>query len=244
MYPIICKIGPITLYSYGLMMALAFAVCLLLLQKEAKRQGFDFQKISDLAFWALLGGIIGGRIFYVLLNWSYFVDNPAEIIMLHHGGLVWFGGLLFGFAAVVVYSKKKKLSLIKYLDLFVPYIALGQAIGRIGCFLNGCCFGKPVSWGIYFPLHGMRLHPVQLYSVVSLLIIFLILRRVSKRLKTAGSVIVLYFLLASLERFIVEFFRGDSSPVIFGLTVFQLISLFIFASALYASLYLYSRKRK
>jgi len=226
------------------MMALAFAVCLLLLERQARAQGLDFQKISDLAFWALLGGIIGGRVFYIIFNWDYFADNPAEVIMLHHGGLIWFGGLLFGLIAGIIYCKKQSLPFLKFLDLFAPYLALGQAIGRIGCFLNGCCYGKPVGWGVYFPVHGQRLHPTQLYSFVSLLIIFLILRHLQKSPKINGAVIALYFLLAALERFVVEFFRGDSAAVIFGLTAFQLISLFIFTAALYANLYLHGRSRK
>lgn len=244
MHPIICKIGPLTIYSYGLMLALAFAISIFLLRKEAANQHFNVVKILDLVFWSLLIGIIGGRVFYILFNLNYFQGNPREAIMLHHGGLIWYGGLLFAFCFALVYLKINKLPVLKTLDLCAPYIALGQALGRIGCFLNGCCYGKPVSWGIYFPSHNARLHPTQLYSFVDLLVIFLILRWRQRSSKVDGAVICLYFLLASAERFIIEFFRGDSSSFFLGLTSFQVISLSILSIAIYANLYLYSRQRR
>jgi len=226
------------------MLALAFTISIFLLRKEAARQHFNVDKILDLVFWGLLMGIIGARVFYILFNLTYFQENPREVIMLHHGGLIWYGGLFFALCFALVYLKINKLPTLKTLDLCSSYIALGQAIGRIGCFLNGCCYGKPVSWGIYFPSHNARLHPTQLYSFVDLLVIFLILRWRQRSSKVDGAVICLYFLLASAERFIVEFFRGDSSPVFLGLTVFQIISLVIFVMAIYANLYLYSRQRR
>jgi phosphatidylglycerol---prolipoprotein diacylglyceryl transferase len=244
MHPLVCKIGPLTIYSYGLMLALAFAVSILLLHRQAARKHLDVDKILDLAFWALIWGIIGGRVWYVLFNLGYFLEDPREIIMLHHGGLIWYGGLFFALGFALVYLRRNRLPVLKTLDLLAPYIALGQAIGRIGCFLNGCCFGKPVSWGMYFPSQGERLHPAQLYSFVNLLVIFLILRRRQESSKVDGGVICLYLLLASLERFIVEFFRGDSSPFFLGLTSFQVISLFIIGIAIYANLYLYRRQRR
>ena len=164
--------------------------------------------------------------------------------MLHHGGLIWYGGLFFALFFALVYLKINRLPVLKTLDLLAPYIALGQAIGRIGCFLNGCCYGKPVSWGIYFPSQDDYLYPTQLYSFVNLLIIYLILRWRQRRQTVNGAVIFLYLLLASAERFIVEFFRGDSPQFFLGLTSFQVISLFIFVIALYANLYLYSRPRR
>lgn len=226
------------------MLAVAFAVCLFLLQREAKRQNFNSAQISDLAFWVLVVGLLGGRIFYILLNFKFYIENPREIIMLSHGGLVWYGGLLSALVFAAAFLKIKKLPLLKTLDLFAPYLALGQAIGRIGCFLNGCCYGKPVSWGVYFPVHGERLHPAQLYSAFNLLAIFLILRAMQRRDMMPGRILFLYLLMAPLERFIVEFYRGDSAQLLFGLTVFQLMSLAMMAVALYANFYLYRRQRR
>jgi len=244
MHPIICKIGPFTIYSYGLMLALAFIACVSLARQEAKQQKLNPDLVSDLVFWGLVAGIIGARLLYILLNLQYYLDNPAEIIMLQHGGLIWYGGLIAGFITAVIYLKVKRLPILTTLDLIAPYLALGQAIGRIGCFLNGCCYGKPVSWGVYFPDLGKRLHPTQLYSFVNLLIIFLLLRFIQRKNKVAGATISLYFLLAALERFVVEFFRGDSPEILGNLTLFQIMSLAIMAIAIYANLYLYSRQRK
>lgn len=224
------------------MLAVAFAVCLFLLQREAKRQNFSSLQISDLAFWVLVFGLLGARIFYILFNLKFYIENPREIVMLSHGGLIWYGGLFTALIFAAAFLKIKKLPLLKTLDLFAPFLALGQAIGRLGCFLNGCCYGKPLSWGIYFPLHGERLHPTQLYSAFNLLIIFLGLRLLQKRPGPSGRILFLYLLLAPLERFSVEFFRGDSAPIFLGLTGFQLISLVIVVVALYANFYLYRRQ--
>lgn len=226
------------------MLAIAFGVCLFLLKREAARQGFKSSQIADLAFWVLVFGLLGARIFYILFNFQFYIENPREIIMLSHGGLIWYGGLFSALIFAAAFLKAKKLPLLSTLDLFAPFLAFGQALGRIGCFLNGCCYGKPVSWGVYFPVHGERLHPTQIYSAFNLLIIFLVLRALQKKSSRPGQVLFLYLLLAPLERFIVEFYRGDSTQIFSGLTGFQLISLVIMAIALYANLYFYCRKRR
>jgi len=140
--------------------------------------------------------------------------------------------------------KRKSLSIARSMDLFAPYIALGQAIGRIGCFLNGCCYGKPVSWGIFFPAHQMHLHPTQLYSSLGLFIVFAVLMQYKKDVKYSGGVFVLYLVLASVQRFIVEFFRADHTGVLWSFSIFQIVSLCILAAALYANTYFTRRSRK
>ena len=177
MHPIICKIGPFTVYSYGVMMAIAVLVCSTLLSKDAKRLKIKPEIIFDLVFWVVLFGILGARVFYVLLNLEYFRQNPLEIVMIQNGGLAWQGGLVFGMLAGFFYIRRHALAFRETLDLIAPYVALGHSIGRIGCFLNGCCYGKEVSWGIYFPLYRAHLHPTQLYESASLFLIFLVLRK-------------------------------------------------------------------
>jgi phosphatidylglycerol:prolipoprotein diacylglycerol transferase len=137
----------------------------------------------------------------------------------------------------------KKLPLWPTLDLVVPYAALGQAIGRLGCFLNGCCQGKPVSWGIYFPVHQASLHPTQLYSAASLLLIFVLLKSLRKLNLHAGSLFFWYLILASGERFFVQFLRADYDPVWGGLGVFQIVNVvtILLALVIYGNIHLNRR---
>ncbi|HOW35893.1 MAG TPA: prolipoprotein diacylglyceryl transferase [Candidatus Omnitrophota bacterium] len=241
MHPVICQIGPLTVYSYGAMLAVAVVVCSFLLQRAAKARGFNPDIIFDLVFWSVVSGIIGSRIFFIFLNLTYFVERPSEIVMLQHGGLAWQGGLIAGTLTAIIFFKRKKLPIAQTVDFVAPYVALGQAIGRIGCFLNGCCYGSEAAWGIYFPVHEAKLHPTQLYDALGLLVIFLILKKYETIRKTPGEVFCLYLFLASLQRFAVEFFRADHSIVWLGLSIFQIVSIGIMAVSLYAYSFLKSR---
>ncbi len=228
MYPTIGHIGPITIYSFGLMLAIAVIVCSFLMSRDARKVGISQETIFDLVFWVILGGIVGARIFFILLNLSDFVADPKQIIMIANGGLAWQGGLVLGCLAGVMYVRKKNLSLSMMVDLAAPYLALGQAIGRIGCFLNGCCYGRSVAWGIYFPVHGQHLHPTQLYDTGMLLGIFFILKYLQKSSTRRGEVFAAYLVLASVERFINEFFRADHTVAAMGLSIFQWVSVAVF----------------
>lgn len=233
MHPIIFQFGPLTIYSYGVMLAIAVVVCTFLVSTEARRLGFNPDVIFDIVFWIVLFGILGARIFYILLNLEFFLENPLETIMIQKGGLAWQGSLIAGGLVGVWLIQKRRLPLFQMLDLFAPYIALGQAIGRIGCFLNGCCFGREVPWGIYFPVHDAHLHPTQIYESLGLLIVFAAVRLYQGISKIEGSVFVFYLILASLLRFIVEFFRGDHELVWGNLSLFQFICLGIILAALF-----------
>jgi len=163
--------------------------------------------------------------------------------MVQKGGLAWQGSLLAGFVVSVWYIRRHKWSVSSFLDVVAPYIALGQAIGRIGCFLNGCCYGKPFPGGLFFPVHNAVLHPTQLYDALGLLLIFFILKKYQKIFKIPGQIFLLYLFLASAQRFIIEFFRGDHE--LWGpLSIFQWISLVIMTITWYASTYLQSRREK
>ena len=224
------------------MMAIAVMVCSFLLTKDAARTlHLQPEVIFDFVFWVMCAGILGARIFYVLLNFDYFLNDPWEIVKIQNGGLAWQGGLVGGTIAGILFTRKNALPFWETLDVVAPYIALGHAIGRIGCFLNGCCFGKEVSWGIYFPAYHARLHPTQLYESASLLLIFFILKNYQKVSNTPGKVFVLYLILASLERFVVEFFRADHTTTFLGLSIFQGLSLVVVAVALYANSRIKSR---
>jgi phosphatidylglycerol:prolipoprotein diacylglycerol transferase len=232
MHPILFTIGPITIYSYGVMLATAVLVCTYLLSLDAKRYHISQETAYDLVFWCMLWGILGARIFYVFIEWSYFSDNLWEIPMLQKGGLAWQGGFLGGTLAGVWFARSKKISIRPLMDLAAPYIALGQSIGRIGCFLNGCCYGKPVAWGIYYPVHQARLYPTQLFETVGLFIIFLILKNAQARPHQAGFIFVFYLWLAAIERFAVEFYRADHVTYWLGLSLAQYIAMGVFAAGL------------
>lgn len=240
MHPIVGHIGPFTIYSFGLMLALAVIACSYFLSRDAKAYGIPKEVIYDFVFWVILGGIVGSRIFFILLNLSDFISNPREIIMISNGGLAWQGGLILGALTAVVYIKRKGLSLRLMADLSAPYLALGQGIGRIGCFLNGCCYGREVPWGIYFPVHHARLHPTQIYDTGMLVAIFFILKYLQKKSLVRGEIFAGYLMLASLERFVNEFFRADHVNTSVGLSIFQLVSLVVF----FIGLYLWRRLRR
>ncbi|MFA5275948.1 MAG: prolipoprotein diacylglyceryl transferase [Candidatus Omnitrophota bacterium] len=220
MHPEICRIGPLVVYSYGLMLVIAFTCAVSLASAEAKRQNIDPEVIFNVCFLAFIFGIIGGRVLYVLEHFKDYLGNPFEMIMIQHGGLSWFGGLIFGVLSGLIYLRIKKLPVLKILDIVAPYIALAQSIGRVGCYFNGCCYGSTPYL------------PTQIYSSLLLLIIFLLLRYVQLRPHREGQIIVLYLILYSVKRFFIEFWRIEHGPVLFGLTLFQLISIAVFIAAL------------
>jgi phosphatidylglycerol:prolipoprotein diacylglycerol transferase len=161
--------------------------------------------------------------------------------MLHRGGLAWFGAIIFATICGIIFFKINKMPVLKMMDFFAPFIALGHAIGRIGCFLNGCCYGKEAVWGIYFSVHQARLIPTQLFSSLYLIIIFLILRFLQEKPHRLGEIFFSYLLLYSFARFFIEFLRADSLRILAGLTSFQLISIFIFLGSLYAITFIKGR---
>lgn len=241
MHPVIYQIGPVTIYAFGVMLAVAVVVCTLGLSRDARTLGISQEKVFDFAFWVVINGIIGARIFYILLNIGYFIEQPVEILMVHKGGLAWQGSLLAGMGTAIWYIRRQKWPLGKFLDIVAPYAALGQAIGRIGCFLNGCCYGKVCSWGPYFPVHHERLHPTQLYDAFGLFLIFLFLNKYRRGVKADGQAFLLYLVLAAAQRFAVEFFRADHYIVWAQLSVFQWICLIIILTAGYFYAYLQRR---
>lgn len=228
MFPVLVKFGPLTIYSYGVAMAVAVFIALSLFLEEAKRQGYVKDAIVDLGMITVVSGIVGARLLYIGLNFSFFMEHPEEIIMLHHGGLAILGGIVFGVLAVYVFCRKKKLSFLKIADLLVPFVAFAQAIGRIGCFFNGCCYGIPSRYGFYFPVHDAVLVPSQLISSFLLLVLYVVLRATQRRAHSAGSVFARYIIFYSVLRFFVEFIRGDSLKPFFGFTIFQLFCIVFF----------------
>ncbi|OQA02332.1 MAG: Prolipoprotein diacylglyceryl transferase [Planctomycetes bacterium ADurb.Bin412] len=150
----------LSIKSYGFMMVLGFLAALLLARWRCKKQGENPAPIADFGLIALLAGVIGARLFHVFHNWSYYRDYPREIFAIWSGGLEFLGGVILAAAAMVIYFRRKKLPLRTYLDILAPSLMLGLAFGRMGCFLNGCCFGAPttVPWAITFPAVNTMTH--------------------------------------------------------------------------------------
>ncbi len=254
MHPILIKIGPLTIHTYGVFIAIGFLLALALAVRQAKKQGISADKIIDLGFYMLLAAIIGSRIFFVIVNLDFYLRNPLAIFKIWEGGLVFYGGVAFAVPTAIWYIKKKGLDLWNTTDIFAPSLAIGHAIGRLGCFSAGCCHGRPAEglfWSVTFsdpeclaPI-GMPVHPTQLYESAGELITFFILIVLRKHQSFKGQLFWTYLLLYSILRFVVEFFRGDEARgFIFGnISISQGISMLMFLGAV-AGLVLFSKRKK
>jgi phosphatidylglycerol:prolipoprotein diacylglycerol transferase len=253
MHPILFELGPIPVYSYGTMIALAFLICIYLVRKDAQKIGIEPGAVTDIGLWIIVSGVVGARVTYVLMNARDYLEDPLEIIMLNHGGLVYYGGVTAGTIAAIYLIRRAGLPVLKTTDVLIPYIALGQALGRIGCFLNGCCYGRPTTTGlgITFPPEspaflaypGQKIIPVQLVSFAALVCLFLVLKAVSTKKRFDGQVFALYFIIYPALRFVIEFFRGDNQILFAGLTVGQLTSTGMFAIGVIMFVSLMRRKK-
>lgn len=253
MYPVVFHLGPLTIYTYGVLVASGLILGMGLAVKEARRQDLDPQVVLDLGFYVALAGILGSRVFYVLQDPSYYQSHLLDIFKLWEGGLVFHGGLLCALPVGWFFLKRKKLSFWPIFDLFAPSLAIGQALGRIGCFCAGCCYGAPTSlpWAVTFSdprtlAHpGVPLHPVQLYDSFGLFIIFGVLMAVRRHTRFAGELACLYLILHGALRFVVEYFRGDPRSMLWHDTISlpQMISLLLLIGGL-LSLFLLRRVRQ
>jgi phosphatidylglycerol:prolipoprotein diacylglycerol transferase len=241
MHPVLIQLGPVTLYSYGAALVAAFSLVVWLAGRAVRKMPAKSRPLSpeqavDFTCYALLGGILGGRIVYGVLTWPAFLEHPLEFFAIWHGGLVWYGGFLGGALAGVFYTRANRLPALRVMDHFIPYVALGHAIGRIGCFLNGCCYGRPSdAWcAVEFPGHGVSVLPTQLFEAAGLFILFIALRRLQRPrvLARPGWLLGLYLCGYGLLRFVIEAFRGDQVPFLAGLTLQQVISLGLFVLGL------------
>ncbi|MCK4994474.1 MAG: prolipoprotein diacylglyceryl transferase [Candidatus Omnitrophica bacterium] len=226
MHPVLFNFGNLKIFSYGAMVALGVLFSTVFVYRLALKRGLDAEKIVDLIFWIVVWGLIGGRLFYVLINPEIYFKNPLEIIKINKGGLVFHGSLLGAIITALVFVKKSKQPLFETLDIIFVFLPLAHALGRVGCFLNGCCAGKPTQsfLGVIFPGHSLRVHPTQLYSAFFLLIIFLILYFLEKKKHFAGEIVSLYLIIYGVMRFAIEYLR-DNPKVLGDLTMFQCISI-------------------
>jgi len=238
MYPNLITIGPITLHTYGLFVAIGFFVGLLVTVRLGKSEGFGSQQIMDMGFIIILSAIIGSRVMYVLMNASYYTRAPLDMLKIWEGGLVFSGGVLGVVLTMLWYVKRHSLPLGKIADLWAPAIAVGQGIGRIGCFMAGCCYGKPTDsiCGVVFthshslarPLN-VPLHPTQIYSSLGSFVIFLVVLVLYSKKKFEGQVFLWLMIMHSTARLAIERFRGDDRGILLGsnMSMTQLVAILI-----------------
>lgn len=244
MHPLLLKIGPIPIHTYGFMIALGFLTCIFVMRRLATASGLNVERMLDLAFWGLLVGLLGARALFVITQLDSFLANPLNVFKIWEGGLVFFGGILAVLPFAGWYLKKYKISYWKAMDVVMPGLAIGHVFGRLGCLSAGCCYGKPTgsSFGIKLysdlvdkQLQGIPLHPTQLYEASSLFILFLGLLYTFKHKKFDGQVGLTYLMAYPIIRSIIEIYRGD---IIRGfviediLSTSQFISILVFLTAL------------
>ncbi len=247
MYPVLFKIGNFTIYTYGVFVFLAIITGYIFVLKQAKKERINEKIFSDIIFWSIIMGFIGARIVYILVEFKNFLKNPFAFIF-SRGGFVFYGGLIFGVLTFLILTKKYKQSFLKLADLVSMAIPLAHSIGRIGCFFNGCCYGKPTKafWGIKFPPYtlagagGEKVIPTQLISSFLLFLLFIFLVNFKKRKKFDGELFLLYLIIYAIFRFFIEFLRGDERGYIGIFSTSQFISLIILFIAL--PFYIYHRR--
>lgn len=241
MHPVLFSIGPLHVFSYGVLMAMGFFLGMFFVKREFVKLGIHKDVAVDFAMTVLIWGVIGARLFYVFSNLNWFLENPLDIFMIYRGGLIYYGGLIFACLAAIIFLKIKKLNLGLVLDAVAVYVALGQFFGRIGCFLNGCCFGYPTTLpvGVVFPDKPYPVHPVQLYEAFLLLLLFIFLLFKYKHKIFPFETLILYFLGYGAIRFFTEFFRADNPYVLANMSLSQILSFVIFVAAFFAYLIKY-----
>ena len=248
-YPLVFNIGPIEITGYGLMMMVGFLTGGWAIQRELRRRGLNEDYASDIVVAAVIGGIIGAKLWYVVLT-----QDPAALIS--RSGLVWYGGFIGGAAAIYLNGLRKRVPTRITCDLGAPALAVGYALGRVGCFLVQDDYGIPTSlpWGMKFPeglppstalrlnsdygipipdgvnpLEVLAVHPTQLYEAAAMLVVSWALWRLRTHVRGAGWLFGAYLLFSGTERFLIEFIRAKDDRFLAGFTVAQVASVIIAA---------------
>ncbi len=258
MHPVLLELGRFQIRSYGFMLAVSFLLGIWLAGRRAKKYGVDPQKILDLSVLIILAAVVGSRLLYVVFHLDQY-RNPLDMFALWQGGATFYGGFLLAMAASYWWVQRNGLSFLTIADIMAPSIGLGLVFTRVGCFLSGCCYGKPTEGplGVVFPPDGpagaaaaalaqqmgrdhVALHPTQVYSSLKGLTIFLVLMLLQPKLTKRGSTFGLLLVLYGIGRFVIDFFRyyEDNARVLLGLSFNQVISVVLIA----IGAYLLSRK--
>jgi phosphatidylglycerol:prolipoprotein diacylglycerol transferase len=254
MYPRLLELGPLTVYTYGVMLAAAYLLGLQLAMRRAKARGLDSARVLDLGIYIIISALVGAKLLLLFTDVPRYLSDPGELVGLVRAGGVFYGGLIAAVGVALWYIGRIGLPLWTTCDVFAPGIALGHVVGRLGCFFAGCCFGTPtdVPWGVTFtdsfaaanvgtPLH-QALHPTQLYEAgAEALILGVLLATESKGRPFPGRTFWLYMLLYAVSRFAIEFFRGDNRGMVLMFSTSQFISIILAPLAIGMLIYLSRR---
>ncbi|MEN6549075.1 MAG: prolipoprotein diacylglyceryl transferase [Armatimonadia bacterium] len=229
------RFAPVEIKSWGTMLVLAFAAGTVWLAKWGDKRVIKPPEALDLALFCLIGAIIGARLIFVALDWDQYAQNPGHLLNVWEGGLSFHGGLLGAILAGLLFARLRKINFWALADEVCPGIAIGYAIARIGCFLNGCCHGHPCNlpWAMVFPhgeINDRPVHPTQLYAMAASLVIFAILVKLRGKFPRAGHLFGAYLALYSIQRYLLEMTRAGATGKLLlpWLTVGQLASVLIF----------------
>lgn len=238
MHPLLLKIGPIPIHTYGFLIALGFLAALFVIKRLAIRSQLDPDRVLDLTFWSLLVGFAGSRLLFILTRYETYLADPLSMLRVWEGGLVFLGGPIAVFPFVVAYVRRHKLPIWKTMDVMIPGLVIAHMFGRFGCLSAGCCYGKPTgsNWGLRLyselvdrDMRGIPLHPTQLYEASALFILFCGLLWVYRNRRFDGQVVLTYFMAYPVIRSIIEVFRGD---LIRGFVIDEWLSTSQFISSL------------
>lgn len=231
MHPVLIDLGVFKIHTYGFFIAMAVLAGMVVSRFEARRLDIDPDKVVDVFFYVVVAAIVGSRLFYILTNLDFFMAAPLEMVKIWNGGLVFYGGFIGAALVVMIYLRIYRLPLGKMADIAGLALPLGHAIGRIGCFFAGCCYGKTcgsdIPWGVTFrhpdslaPLY-VQIHPTQLYSSLSNFFIFLVVFSLRRHKQFQGQLFWIYVLIYGINRSIIEIFRGDDR----GTMLFDTLSI-------------------
>lgn len=248
MHPILFRLGPLDIHTYGVLVAAGFLLGLMLAGRRAKAGGLDPRAVSDLGIWLIVAGMGGAKLFHIVFGWDEFIRAwQHEGLRSLREGFVFYGGFIGAVVATIVFARKRRQPLWKLADLFAPCLALGHAFGRLGCFFNGCCYGSvcQLPWAVKFPgnhiMHGQPVHPTQLYEALANLALFAALSGFARRKRFDGQVWWWYVLAYGAMRFAIEFVRGDYTVHYFG--VFTIAHLIAAALMVIAAIGLWGTSR-
>ena len=237
MLPILLRIGPFSIRTYGLMVALGFLAAMHYARRIAPRYGVSQDSVINLTLYILLSSILGARLLYVIVNFSFYRGRLLDVLRIWSGGMVFYGGFIAAVLAVIIYCRLNRLELFKVADIFAPGVFMGLAIGRIGCLSAGCCYGRETTlpWGIEFsnpiclaPV-GKLLHPTQLYESFFAFLVFIFAHYLNRRKVFNGQVFFSAAVIYAVYRFFIEFVRGDDrGAMVYGLQPSQAISMVLF----------------